>query len=250
LRKYTLIILCIVSTACSVAKKNLQVEAITVPGEMNLIEEVKALNITNGDFNILKSEIKVSNDIESQKMICNIRYQKQGTYLISLKSQAGIEAARIFITKDTILINDRINKKIFYGDPDYLLEKYGITSDVLPVIIGDYISDVNSDEEIKCLNGKTFIKKTEGDKEIVYTIDCKKKKITNVSSLDTEAHKGIVLRFDRFIEKDKILIPGNIEITDTNEETTILIRIEKVETELESDITFIPGKNYEKVLLK
>ena len=40
--------------------------------------------------------------------MATIKYELPDKYLISIRSKAGIEAARIFITKDTVLINDRI----------------------------------------------------------------------------------------------------------------------------------------------
>ncbi|MCX6300924.1 MAG: DUF4292 domain-containing protein [Bacteroidia bacterium] len=217
---------------------------------LSFIEQVKALNITNSDFNISKAEIEIANDMEKQKMICNMKYKKSGIYLISLRSQAGIEAARIFITKDTILINDRINKRLYYGEPNYLLEKYGITTTVLPVVLGDFISDKSGDKIADCDNGKTVIIEKEGVKELEYTIDCRSKKVTEIRALSIETGKGIIIRFEKFNELEESIMPKNIVITDKEEETRISIIIEKIENKLESDITFIPGKNYEAVLLR
>ena len=55
-------------------------------------------------------------------------------FLISIKSHTGIEVARIFLTGDSIMINDRINKKLYYGSTSYLKNKYGLTTAVFPVI--------------------------------------------------------------------------------------------------------------------
>jgi hypothetical protein len=215
-----------------------------------LIEQVKALNITNNDFNILKAEIEVINDIDKQRMICSIKYQKPGKYLLSIRSTAGIEAARVFITEDTVMINDRLSKKLYYGDPDYLLDKYGITVDVIPVILGDFVSGISSNEKSECKNGEAIIRKTEGYRELIYTVDCKKKKITDIKSLSQETGKGIVIRFKKFEETERNTIPKNIEITDSTDETRINITIEKIREGLENEIKFIPGKDYEMVLLK
>jgi hypothetical protein len=208
------------------------------------------LNITNSDFNITKAEIEIANDTEKQKMICNMKYKKSGIYLISLRNQAGIEAARIFITKDTLLINDRINKRIYYGEPNYLLDKYGITTTILPVVLGDFISDTGGDKVAECDNGKTVIIEKTGVKELEYTIDCRKKKVTEIKAFSFETKKGILIRFEKFNELEESTMPKSITITDNKEETRISIIIEKIEKGPEGDITFIPGKNYEAVLLK
>jgi hypothetical protein len=250
LRKSTVILFCFIASSCSVTRNIVNTETHDQEVQLSFIEQVKALNITNSDFNITKAEIEIANDMEKQKMICNMKYKKSGIYLISLRNQAGIEAARIFITKDTVLINDRINKKLYYGEPNYLLDKYGITAKALPVVLGDFISYTSGDNIAECDNGKTVIIEKTGVKEIKYTIDCRKKKVTEIRAMGIETEKGIIIRFEKFNELEEGTMPKNIIITDNEEETRISIIIEKIENELKSDITFIPGKNYEPVLLR
>jgi hypothetical protein len=175
-----------------VTKKSLNIETTEVSDRFILIEQVKALNITNNDFNILKAEIEVANDMDKRRMICSIKYKKPGKYLLSIRSMAGIEAVRVFITEDTVMINDRLSKKLYYGDPDYLLGKYGITVAVIPVILGDFVSDISDNEQSECKNGETILRKTESYTELIYNIDCKKKKITDIQSLNQETGKGII----------------------------------------------------------
>ncbi len=245
-----MILVFITITGCSVTRKNLRTEFLDENGTKGIFEQIKALNITNSDFNIMKAEISIKNNMESRKMMGSMKYKKPGTYLISIRSQAGIEAARIFITEDTILINDRINKKLYYGSPDYLFEKYGITTSVLPIIMGDYIANITGDEQNKCENNYLNIKEIISSKEIIFNIDCKKKKVVDVSTIDPESGKGIVIKFEKFDKGEGVAIARNIKITDSAAETNIFIQIEKIEKGIKNEITFIPGRNYEKVLLR
>jgi hypothetical protein len=250
LQKGTIILLCFLVNGCSVTRKIADTEIHNQEVQLKFMEQVKALNITNSDFNISKAEIEIANDVEKQKMICNMKYKKPGIYLISLRNQTGIEAARIFIKEDTILINDRINKKLYYGKPSYLFDKYGIATAVLPILLGDFISDINDNEEPECVNGKTIFNKKEGIRELNYTIDCRKKKVTEIRALNIETEKEIIIEFDKFNALEESTIPENIVINDNANETRINISIERIEKGLENDITFVPGKNYETVLLR
>ena len=79
-------------------------------------------------------------------------------YLVSIKSNTGIEIARIYLTEDSVMLNDRLNKKLYYGSASDLKKKYGLTTAILPVIIGDYVNDGKSDEESQnCIDGRLNI---------------------------------------------------------------------------------------------
>ena len=245
-----MILLSLIIAGCSVTRRNTAVVYQEGSGKFISTDRIIALNVTNYDFNILKAEIEIKNEIESRKMIGNLKYKKPGTYLISLRSQAGIEAARIYVSMDTILINDRLNKKLYYGSPEHLLNKYGISTSILPVIVGDYISEEADNIQIKCTNNQASIRQITGDKEILYNISCGKRKVTDIISTDPLSGKGISIKFDKFEESENILMARKIKIADSAGETSISINIMKVEPGRESEITFIPGKNYEKVLLR
>lgn len=250
MRKLTLIVLIVAITGCSVARKNAGVVSLETTGKISLSHQIMAFNISNNDFNILKAEIDIRNDTEGQRMVGNMKYKKPGTYLISIRNQTGIEAARIFINEDTVLINDRINKKLYFGSTDYLFGKYGITAAILPIILGDFITDSDGNEEIICVNNQASYRKENGNKELIYNIDCGKRKVTDVRSLDPVTGKGIIIKFEKFDKIDQIAIPRDIKIMDSAAETSIHLNIIKIETGPESKIIFIPGKNYEQVLLK
>ena len=103
------------------------------------MERIENQNLTKRNFFIQKAEIEILSEEENQKLIASIKFIYPDQYLISLKSKTGIEAARIFITDDTVLINDRINRKLYFGKPAQLKNKYGISPAVLPVVLGDFI---------------------------------------------------------------------------------------------------------------
>lgn len=249
MRKINFILfLVILSTGCSV----IRIEGNRNYGLSNeiiaerLFESIKKQNITTNSFFIQKAEIKISTQEGTEKVLGSIKFESPDKYLISIKSRAGIEAARIFISDDTILINDRINKKQYYGSPQYLKRKYGITASVLPVIFGDYITDNLSDNsQAKCLDGKLDMDCIAGGIKIKYVIDCKKGKTILAIPENGLNNGGIEIQYSDFFKKVDVITAGKIEIKDFQRMTRIEIKIQKIESPWNGNIEFIPGNKYE-----
>jgi hypothetical protein len=238
-------------TGCKTAEKSRKTQIRNeIPAALTE-KEIISRNLTNQDFIIQKAEIEVNNESDKINLFANIKYKKDGKYLISIKSRSGIELVRGYITNDTILVNDRINKKLFCGSPVYLEKKYGISVSAIPVIFGDLI-DENERlmENIECKQGNSEINGKIKEKVIKYFIDCKLGKIANARYSNENNEKGIELFFDDFYNYNKYNYPRAIKITDSCDETVIKVEIKKVETLIEEAIKFVPGNNYEKVILK
>jgi len=237
-------------TGCAIVKK----ETVARPdgGGKKAIgyEEIKSLNITNNNFNIIKAEINIFTEGENEKLLGYIKYNNTETYLISIRNRSGIEGARILITSDSILVNDRINKKLYYGSTSYLNKKYGITTEILPIILGDFII-VNGDNRIvKCNKNTAYIDNELKGKKTHFTVDCEKMKVTSVIIEDEITERKFAIDFKKFEKYKNCYLARKITIKSSKEDERIEVNIEKFEQGVENDITFIPGKKYEKVLLK
>lgn len=214
-------------------------------------DTIKNLNITNKDFNIQKAEIELIKDGESQVFLANLKYRKEGSYLLSIRSKSGIEAARFYLTNDTILINDKIRRKLYYGSSSYLNKKYGITIYAFPVLFGDYLSYTETDSSsLICANGIVDRKERILNKNICYTIDCDYKKVKISRICDEDEDEIIKFSFEKFESQDNSLFPGRIEMEDNLKSFIVRITIGKIDFTRIEGIDFIPGNNYEKVLLK
>lgn len=236
-------------TGCAILKK---VDNVRTDESKNGVsyKQIRALNLTNSDFNIIKAEIDIIIGSEREKMLGYIKYKEPETYLISVRNRTGIEGARILITSDTIMVNDRINKKLYYGSTDYLNRKYGITTGLLPVIIGDFIIDNDDNEIIACAKNEAYINTEIVGKKIHFKIDCEKTKVTGVNIEDVITEKMLKIEFSKFKRDAYCSIARSITIESNEEDERIEINIDRLEFVLENDITFIPGKKYEKILLK
>lgn len=216
----------------------------------NTLESVKNQNITNNSFFIQKAGIELITKNGKEKFIGNIKFEYPDKYLISIKNRTGIEGARIYISKDSILVNDRINKNLYYGNSMYLLRKYGLDQSFLPLIFGDIILDRNYEHsQEKCSGEKMNINCVVKGVMLNYSIDCKKKKSILVNQVNNFVQQGIQIKYEGFLNVGEFFVPKTIEFDDPQYNTVIRIKILKVEFPWSGNVKFIPGKGYELIEL-
>jgi hypothetical protein len=253
LRKVIIILLLPVFVAgCSVigrSGKSLAKDYINPIGS-NILESTKNQNITNSGFFIQKAEIEILSNGGREKYLASIKFERPDRYLISLKSRTGIEGARIYMTNDSILVNDRINKKLYTGNTFYLKKKFGMTPEFMPLIFGDVILDKNCEKSNdKCVGSRIITECHVKGVILNYEIDCNRRKIVTVSQIDNFDKNVIKLRFESFFRIGRNLIPKIIEFDDSQFNTEVKIKIIKVELPWSGSLKFIPGKGYELIEL-
>jgi hypothetical protein len=216
----------------------------------NVLESIKNQNLTDSSFFIQKAEFDVKTQTGKEKFICNIKFKSPDEYLISIKSRSGIEGARIYISKDTILVNDRINKKMYFGTSNFLKKKYGLDQSCLPLIFGDIVLDKNCEAgQEKCSGDKFKILCSVNGVMLNYDIDCQKRKVILVNQIKNFVKEGFKIKYEGFFKIGNILIPKIVELEDSEFNTAIKIKILKVEFPWNGTIKFIPGKGYELIEL-
>lgn len=238
-------------TGCSGSRKSRISVIEDKTGDSLSGKEIVEKNLTKSNFYIQKAEVQFDNNGERVNLLATLKYQNDGKYLISVRTRSGLEVVRILLDKDTILANDRVNKKLYRGSTLYLESKYGISLKTIPVILGDYIFDNTLKEEIiDCNNGKAVFYRYSGNKKILYQINCKEKKV-EAASFNSETGEGkIEIRLSGFTVEGNYLYPGTSEIIDNKSNSEIKIDIKKIEFNTDDNLKFIPGNNYEEILLK
>lgn len=253
MRKIAIILLSgIFVGGCSVTR-NMEKGALESSNKMlslSVVESVKFQNLTDTNFFIQKAEIEIVNQDGKEKYLSTIKYEKPEKYLISIKSRTGIEGARIYISKDSILINDRINKKIYFANSFYLRRKYGLPVSCLPLIFGDIVLEKNCDTgQVKCSEDKLKIDCLVNGLRLSYDIDCKKRKVILVNQIDNFVQNGIKIRYKSFYKLRNMFFPAIVELEDTQYNTTIKIRFSKIEFPWNGTVKFVPGRGYELIEL-
>lgn len=200
-------------------------------------------NVTREGFFISKAEVEISDNSLSEKFLCSIKHNKIGEYIISVRSRTGIEGARIFIYNDTILVNDRINRKLYYGSEKDLFRKFSVTAEILPLILGDYIvSDFNKDTKLECSDGEVIDWQDIKGMKVEYTIDCRRLKVIAASF---GVDNSVKLQFSHFNKSDDKFFPAEIKIFDTERNKNVVIKIKNIEYPWDGEIDFVPGTRYE-----
>ncbi len=216
----------------------------------NVVESVKEQNITNDSFFIQKAEIEILTQNGKEKFLANIKFEKPDKFLISLKSRSGIEGTRIYISNDTVLVNDRINKKFYFATSFYIEKKYRFSLNCLPLIFGDMVIEKNCEDIVeKCSGNKLNINCMVKGVTFNYNIDCEKRKALLVNQMINFVQQGIRIKYESFLYVGNILIPKMVELEDSQYNTTIKIKILKVEFPWNGSIKFVPGKGYELIQL-
>lgn len=108
-------------------------------------ETLTNVTVHNLDFDYFTSRGRVQYEsLDSrQSSALTIRMKKDSVIWISLVPALGIEAVRAKITRDSIMIVDRIHRTYYAGDFDILQERFNIdlNFDILQnIIVGNYTS--------------------------------------------------------------------------------------------------------------
>jgi len=215
-----------------------------------IVERVRLNNIIAGPLAINKIIINYEQEGESRRFRANLKYNGSDSILISIRTFAGIEAARVLIEKDTVRISDKINKIYYLGSTEHLGEKYGIKFDFIDLFFGDIGNIDIRKRRLKCEEGLVKIQENVPGRTIEYTIDCNVSKIIAIEG--TIGYEGEKIRgiFDEFRSEDGLLYPGKISWHLNGEETVIYIEMQNLKRSNSSNIIFRVGSDYKLRLLK
>lgn len=244
-----ILIIGVLLVSCSVAKKGGKSEQV-IPSTGNLAQDIKNQNITADGFFIQKGEIEIISKDINEKFVFTAKFEYPGRYLISLKSRTGIEGARIYISGDSVIANDRMNKTIYSGSSQYLQRNFGFSLNSIALIFGDIILNKECEKEItKCTGNELSLDCAVRGVRFEYKIDCRKKKLIAAEQEFSSGQKGAEISYSDFNNIKDRLIPEKIEVHQNQFNTTIKIKIVRVEFPWKGTINFIPGRDYEKIEL-
>jgi hypothetical protein len=240
----------IVIQGCSTLKRTELFEKAERPSGGSMSDVIDN-NISNHSFYIQKADITVAENNSSTRFFAIIKYKMPDSLMISFRARLGFEAARILITKDTLIISDRINKKARIGKPEELGNKYGIEPGLIFAILGDIIIDgKDKSNRIKCNQGLFTKDFRVGERQLSYTVDCKKEKVISTSLTGDSKTGSLKLEFSSFFCLGKIAVPGLISAKSDMSNLWFRMKVEKAEIDYKGNIGFRSPSNYKIVELK
>lgn len=143
-KKQLLLLLCITTLLLSCKKE------LTSSGGK---KKDNKLEVRNFDFDYLKGKAKVNylDNNERQNAKANFRIKKDSIIWVQFSGVGGIEGGRILITKDSVVMIDRINKEIHAFHYDELTDRYKFEIDyelIESMILGNMPFQVDRKDKV------------------------------------------------------------------------------------------------------
>jgi len=203
---------------------------------------------------------------ETNTFDVNLRVRKDSAIWISITPLLGIEAARVLINRDSLMILDRVHKKFSARDYNYLEEllKSDVNYDMIQaVIVGNYfpylknekLKSMYEDEPYIILStlNKRQAKRVQEEKDpskpIIqdFWIDGNYR-IAKSRITDDKKDRWIEANYKNFMDVNSELFPGNLVVT-ISSASPIIIKLEytKVTANEEFTMPFSVPEKYERV---
>jgi hypothetical protein len=207
---------------------------------------LKQFNVSDSSFFIEKADMILRFNDKTTRFIFSVKHEKPDRYLLSLKSSSGLEGARVYLTRDTLLINDRLNRKLLSGKAKDIERTLGIPYDFINLIFGDIITIYDTaDIAIERSADKVVISQPLKSMTLTTIIDFDILKPESAVFLNSEKSEVITLKYSKHLKTDKRL-PGVVEVKDSVRNLTAKIRFYRIQIPWYGKIEFIPGKGYTK----
>ena len=205
-------------------------------------EEMKATNITGQPLSISRITITYENSYERRRLRANARLNGKGDLLVSVRTFAGIEAARILITRDTVKVADRINRICYIGKTKELEEKYGVKYNFINLLFGDFMDIDLLKRRIRCEGGIAVLDDNRSGLE--YTVDCNIYKIVGAAGTFDEEENEILGVFSEFREENGLLYPSRIKWDLGVNNTKIEMEMQNIRKNDDDELIFRVGDSY------
>jgi hypothetical protein len=201
-------------------------------------------NLSNSGFFIHKGRIQTSGESGRISLFFTMKFAPPANYLISLRSKTGIEAYRIYLTPDTVLINDRFNKSVLYGNINDFERITGLPAALLKVSYGDlFLIDPKLQPDEVCIDNEVRLNEYFMGLMVKTTINCLNDKVKSVMLTTGVPDEFITIEY-KSTREDHNGLPKKVEINDFRRKIKITLSLDKYTTPWIGDIEFIPGTGY------
>ncbi|HPC97779.1 MAG TPA: DUF4292 domain-containing protein [Bacteroidales bacterium] len=236
-------LMCFILAGCGSAGITSRSESDCLKPDEILKETIKG-NISEYGFYIQKGKITILDGNKKTDLLFTMKYTRGENYLVSIRSLTGIEAMRVLLTKDTILVNDRINRQVLYGESEDFRRISGIPAGILKICVGDLAgNNIRITENEKVKPGAISISSFYYGINLKSAIDCKLKKVIKTRLFTDDYEDLLEINYSDF-RGNNLLLPGKAGIVDSKRNVKIKIEIKKFIVPWYGDLDFIPGTNF------
>jgi hypothetical protein len=155
------------------------------------------------------------------------------------------------MTEDTVLINDRMNRKLYYGSGNDITEKFGYSFKLLPVLFGAFVLNYDKINEIRNCEEEVYIINSKFENyNLKYSISCRSDRLTSLVISDESDTKPVIISYYEIKKYGFVYYYSKVLINDLRGFNSLKIMIKKIEAPYEGFIEFVPGRNYERVRIR
>lgn len=219
--------------------------------------ETRKFELQTLDFDYLDSRSRIKFD-DGRKRIAlnaNIRIKKDSVIWISLSPMLGIEVARAMITRDSVILLDRINQE--YVEMDFVTLsndfKFGLNYDLIQsFILGELPWETTLDDRFRRVKGQYLLKQEVGRILVENYIGQETMKLEKVLMKEEVSRNNLTCSYTNFQPVDrKKVFPYSSDVVlnyyNMNKQFTTSINIDhnKVEVDGKNKLSFpfnIPEK--------
>lgn len=203
------------------------------------LASIRENNISDSSFFIQKAKIEIQGRDRKDDFLASIKFKNHDSILISVRSMTGIELVRIFIEKDSVFVNERLNNINLYGTIHEFVRKYGVTKNLLCIMLGDLIYSDSQEKNLIGENGRSKFFETKVDnRKIEYEIDFIRGKVTYTKVYDIDSKQDISLKYNDFKSTGNCKFAQKIYITGYHDFSKITIDIKRIESPFSGEIRF------------
>ncbi|NTW32216.1 MAG: DUF4292 domain-containing protein [Bacteroidetes bacterium] len=253
--------------SCNPQKKIIK-EPIKEKGAEFLFQQLKK-NEFKFNWLTIKFSANVTFNKTENSFSGTLRMRKDSAIWISISPALGIEAARIFITPDSVKMLNRLQNTFFEGDLKFIsntLNTYFDFEMLQSLLIGNDIAVYKNEVYKASIDGKLYLLNTIGRiklkkhlKNVTDSLNLLKQdiwlnpynyKITKVHLKELKENRKLEANYNEFTKVDSLLFPSVVEYKTTNEKDKLEIKIEhsKISSAGPLEFPFNVSNKYKKIV--
>jgi|GEM_PF-6202646 len=179
----------------------------------------------------------------SERFNANLRVSGNGQWLLSIRTVAGIEAARIHADRESVTVLDRLSRRAIIYPWAQLKNEYRLSYEILPLILGDLPAVfLEQGGYFDCISGKSGLY---GQDSVKITVDCVENKISDIFIDERNGRKTVSFEFSAFTRNIETVYPSKIVMTELSGMTKIAVEYEELVSPWNGSVSFEIPRNYQ-----
>ena len=251
---FSILVIALLLSSCKSKKNKIPTIQDPLPEKSTkFLQKALGKNEVEADWVSAKAKITYEDDYEKVKATAYIRLRKDSVLWFNVK-KAGVEAARVQITTDSVYIINRMEKEYTIKGLDFFESRYNLPANfdaIQTIALGNvlYLSNIKPDSEIKDDQYRLFVEKDNIRAE--YWMDGLTYRLTQMTFSDIRNDRKFDMTFGNYKQledQQNFSYFRNLNVSGKNMNAPDLdIKLSKVEINQPKSIKFDIPKRYKRV---